>query len=137
MELIYTNYFTKDDLRKRGYNLEADDVLDASHFDNLQDAIDDFMDNTLRKIYNMMIPYIGRNMTDSFFSDMANTDLTGVALDYKNRLNRALIEQAIFDYDNGDAQTTSSYDSQKDRASYSSKAIAELWDIIQDLANRR
>ncbi len=133
MNLDYKNYFSKDDLRKRGYNLEADDILDKSHFDNLEDAIDDFMDNSLRAIYNLFVHYKGRHIADAFFTDMARDDLTGIAKDYKGLLNRALIEQAIFIYDNGDANANSGYEERYDRSSYSPKAIAEIWDVITRL----
>lgn len=128
MELDYKDYFTKDNLRVRGYNLEADGVLDISHFDTLEDAIDDFMDNALRTIYNLFVKYKGRKWTDYFFSDMKNVDLTGVALEYKGLLNRALVEQAIFIYDNGDASANASLDETK--TEYAPKAVAEIWDIL-------
>lgn len=130
MELTYTNYFNKEDLRKRGYNLEANDVLDASHFDTLEDAIDDFMNNSLRAIYNLFVEYKGRKFADAFFTDMARDDLSGNAKDFKNRLNRALVEQAIFIYDNGDANAQSGYEERYDRSPYAPKAIAEIWDIL-------
>ena len=132
MELNYNNYFTKEELRVRGYNLESDGVLDISHFDMLQDAIDDFMDNVLRTIYNLFVEYKGREWADAFFEDMANdyAELDGKALDFKQRLNRALIEQAIFVYDNGDSQATAGYDDRAYRSPYAPKAIAELWDIL-------
>lgn len=130
MELDYKNYFTKDNLRVRGYDLAADGVLDTSHFDSLDNAIDDFMDNTLRIIYNLFVEYKGREFANAFFTDMARNDLTGTALDYKQRLNRALIEQAIFIYDNGDVDADSSYQERSYRSPYAPKAAKELWDIL-------
>ena len=130
MELNYNDYFTKDNLRVRGYNLEADGVLDISHFDTLQDAIDDFMDNALRTIYNLFVRYKGRKWADCFFSDMKNTDLTGIALEYKETLNRALVEQAIFIYDNGDSNASASIDERASRSKEAPKAVVELWDIL-------
>ena len=130
MELDYKDYFTKDNLRVRGYNLEADGVLDISHFDTLEDAIDDFMDNALRAIYNLFVKYKGRKWTDYFFSDMKNADLTGVALEYKELLNRALVEQAIFIYDNGDANASASLEERTNSSYVAPKAVAEIWDIL-------
>lgn len=130
MELDYKDYFTKEDLRVRGYNLEADGVLDISHFDTLENAIDDFMDNTLRAIYNLFVEYRGRKWADAFFSDMKNIDLTGKALEYKQLLNRALVEQAIFIYDNGDSNANASYDERISKSKVSPKAVAEIWDIL-------
>lgn len=130
MELDYKNYFTKEDLRVRGYNLEADGVLDISHFDTLEDAINDFMDNTLRAVYNLFVQYRGRKWTDAFFDDMTQENLSGTALDYQERLKRALIEQAIFIYDNGDSNANASYDDRASKSELSPKAVAELWDIL-------
>ena len=132
MELNYNNYFTILDMRRRGYNLESDGVLDISHFDMPSQAQDDFMDNTLRIIYNLFVEYRGREWADDFFEDMAHDEeeLEGRALDFKQRLHRALIEQAIFIYDHGDSQATASYEDRQYRSPYAPKAMAELWDIL-------
>lgn len=130
MNLTYTDYFTKEELRKRGYNLESDGVLDISHFDSINDAIDDFMNTALRAIYNLCVQYKGRNWADAFFHDMALSDLDGVALDCKQRLNLALIEQAIYIYDNGDSNASSNREEYKERSPYAPKAVVELWDIL-------
>ena len=130
MELVFTDYFTKEDLRKRGYDLEADGVLDTSHFNSKEDAIADFMDNTLRAIYNLFVEYRGRKWADAFFSDMKNTDLTGIPLEYKELLKRALVEQAIYIYDNGDSNANASNDDRANKSPYSPKAIAEIWDVL-------
>lgn len=130
MELNYKNYFTKDNLRVRGYNLESDGVLDRSHFDSLDDAVDDFMDSTFRIIYNLFVEYKGREFANAFFTDMARNDLTGKALEYKERLNRALIEQAIFIYDNGDSEADSNNQERSYRSPYAPKSVKELWDIL-------
>lgn len=130
MELNYNDYFTKEDLRVRGYNLEAEGVLDRSHFDTLEDAINDFMYNTTRAIYNLFVEYRGRKWADAFFSDMKNIDLTGKALEYKELLKNALIEQAIFIYDNGDSGANASIEDRAFKSKYAPKAIAEIWDIL-------
>ena len=133
MNFNYKNYYSVEDLRKRGYNLKAEDVLDDSHFDNIDDAIDDFMDDTFRNIYNLFVQYKGRKIADAFFTDMARDDLTGIAKDIKERLNRCLVEQAIFIYDNGDANAQSGYQERSDRTSYAPKAMAEIMDVITRL----
>jgi hypothetical protein len=130
MELKYSDYFTIEDLRKRGYDLEADNVLDSIHFGSRDEAIEDFMNNSLRAIYNLFVEYKGRNWADAFFSDMKNTDLTGVALDYQQRLHQALIEQAIYIYDNGDSNAVANLNDRAERNPYAPKAIVEIWDIL-------
>lgn len=128
MELTYTNYITKLDMRKKGYDLEADGVLDVSHFATIQDAIDDFLDETVRTIYNLVIAYRGREFADNFFTDMTLDDLSGKALDFQQRLKRACLEQAIFNYDNGDVEAT--YQEDKYKSPYAPKAVKELWDLL-------
>lgn len=130
MKLNYTDYVSLLDLRKRGYNLEQESVLDRTHFDNLEDAINDFMFNVVQSIYNLFLSYHSREVTDAFFEDMKSDDLTGKALDFKQRLKLALIEQAIYIYDNGDSNTASYNQERQERSPYAPKAVAELWDIL-------
>ena len=126
----YKKYITLEELRERGYNLEADGVLDDSHFDSREDAINDFMLNVCNIVFNLIRSYKGRKWTTAFFEDMAKENLTGAALEYKEALHNAIIEQAIFTYDNGDSQATSSNEDRKYNTPYSPKAVAELWDLV-------
>ena len=126
----YRNYVTLEDLRKRGYNLEAEGVLDTSHFDTPQDAIDDFMLNVCNTIYELIRRYRGRMWTNALFEDMKQDNLTGMALEFKESLHNAIIEQAIFNYDNGDSNAQASNEDRKYNTPYSPKAVAELWDLI-------
>ena len=107
-----------------------DGVLDSTHFDNVEDAVDDFMQNSCKVVYNLIKDYRGREWTNAFFEDMKKTDLTGKALEYQEALHNAIIEQAIFTYDNGDSQATASNDERKDYTAYAPKAVKELWDLV-------
>ena len=126
----YTKYVKLEDLRKRGYNLEAEGVLEISHFDTLKDAVDDFMLNVCNIVFNLIKSYRGRIWTNAFFEDMAKDNLVGTALEYKEALHNAIIEQAIFNYDNGDSQTTSNNEDRKHNTAHAPKAAAELWDLV-------
>ena len=126
----YTKYITLEDLRERGYNLEADGVLDDSHFDSREDAINDFMLNVCNIVFNLIKSYRGRMWTTAYFNDMAKDDLTGKALEYKEALHNAIIEQAIFNYDNGDSQATADNEDRKHHTAHAPKAAAELWDLV-------
>lgn len=126
----YTKYVKIEDLRKRGYNLEQEGVLDISHFDTLKDAVDDFMLNACNIVFNLIKSYRGRLWTNAFFEDMAKDNLTGKALEYKKALHNAIIEQAIFTYDNGDSQATSKNEDRKYNTAHAPKAAAELWDLV-------
>ena len=126
----YKDYIDLEDLKKRGYNLQADGVLDDSHFENRDDAIDDFLGNTTKIIYNLVKDYRGKSFADAFFDDMKKTDLTGKALEYQEALHNALIEQAIYTYDNGDSETSSINDERKANSVYAPKAVKELWELV-------
>ena len=123
MEFDYKNYFTKEQLAKRGYNLEADGVLETSHFATVEDAIDDFMNDAFDTIYHLIEAYRGEEWTEAYFTDMAQTDLSLVARKWQQCLNRALIEQAIFIYDNGNPNATFN----DGRSPYAPKAVEQLW----------
>lgn len=126
----YKKYISLEELRLRGYNLEADGVLDDSHFDSREDAINDFMLNVCNIVFNLIKSYRGRTWTKAYFDDMAQDNLTGKALEYKEALHNAIIEQAIFTYDNGDSQATSSNEDRKYNTAHAPKAAAELWDLV-------
>lgn len=126
----YKDYISLEELRKRGYNLEADGVLDVTHFDSTEDAVNDFLGNTCDIIYNLVKDYRGKKWADAFFNDMKQTDLTGKALEYQEALHDALIEQAIFTYDNGDSQSSASNEERAYNTAYAPKAVKKLWDLI-------
>ena len=123
MEFNYKDYFTKEDLAKRGYNLEADGVLETSHFRTIEDAIDDFMNDAFDTIFHLIEDYRGEQWASDYFTDMAKTDLPPVAIKWQQALKKALIEQAIFIYDNGNPNATFN----DGRSQYAPKAIEQLW----------
>ena len=130
MNINYKDYITLEELRKKGYNLKADGVLDITHFDNVDDAVDDFLNTTSKIVYNLIKEYRGYKWTDAFFNDMKQTNLTGVALEYQQALHNALIEQAIFTYDNGDSQASANNEERSYNTAYAPKAVSELWELL-------
>lgn len=131
MKHKWNDYISKEQLRKRGYNLESSGVLDISHFDSLDDAIDDFCNGALNQLYELITKYKSRAWADAFLSDMARNDLTNtIALEYQELFKDALIEQIIYVYDNGDSSANSDNQDRKDRSPYSPKAVEKLWDRI-------
>ena len=130
MVINYKDYVRLEELKKRGYDFNTDGVLDSTHFDNVEDAVDDFMQNSCKVVYNLIKDYRGREWTNAFFEDMKQTDLTGKALEYQECLHDAIIEQAIFTYDNGDSQSSASNEERKYNTAYAPKAVSELWDIV-------
>ena len=131
MKHKWNEYISKEQLRKRGYNLEAEGVLTTSHFDSVDDAIDDFCNGCLNQLAELIAKYKSRAWSDAFLSDMARNDLTNeVALEYQELFKDALIEQIIYVYDNGDSSTNSDNQDRKDRSPYSPKAVEKLWDRV-------
>lgn len=131
MKHTWNEYISKEQLRKRGYNLEADGVLTTSHFDSVDDAIDDFCNGCLNQLAELIAKYKSRAWSDAFLSDMARNDLTNAtALEYQELFKDALIEQIIYVYDNGDSSATSDNQDRKDRSPYSPKAVEKLWDRV-------
>ena len=119
----YSDYFTNEDLAKKGYDLTANGVLDTTHFRSVEEAVDDFCQNAFDIIYNLVVKYRSEKWAIAFFTDMKHTDLTDDAKYYQERLKYALIEQTIYIYDNGDSEATY----QEGRKPYSMKAVNALW----------
>ena len=119
----YKDYITKEDLVPRGYIFDNDGVLDTTHFNSKEEAIDDFMQNSFDIIEGLIVEYRGEEFADAFFTDMKRDDLTGKALKYQQTLKKALIEQNIYTYDCGDSEA-SKYVGEKP---YAPKAVKLLW----------
>ena len=115
-------------LKKRGYDLHDDSVLDGKHFETQEDAIDDFLQNVFDMVHDLVVFNRGFKWAKSFFEDMQSNELENEALEYKQALEDALIQQAIYIYDNGDSQATS--EMQDKREPYSEKAMQKLWGSI-------
>lgn len=123
---MYKDYMTNDDLIPRGYDLMADGVLDDTHFRTREEAVDDFLGTTYDIVVGLIEKYRGREWTKAFLEDMKKGDLSGRALEFQQAFKKALIEQAIFTYDNGDSQA-SAY---KGINPYSEKAVQALWGLV-------
>lgn len=131
MKENWKDYITQEELRKRGYNLKSDGVLTISHFDSIDDAIDDFCNGALRQLKELIVKYTSRAWAEAFLSDMKRKDLTNeTAKMYQELFHDALIEQIIYIYDNGDSSADSDNGARKDRSEYSPKAVELLWDKV-------
>jgi len=122
----YKDYVSASELDKRGYQLDKDGVLATEHFQTVEDAVDDFMQNSFDIVQELVRNYRGRKWTDAFYEDMKKTDLTGTALEFQEALKEAIIQQAIYTYDNGDA-SASAY---KGESHYAPKAVSVLWGLV-------
>ena len=122
----YKDYVSASELDKRGYQLDKDGVLATEHFQTVEDAVDDFMQNAFDIVKELVRNYRGRKWTDAFYEDMKKTDLTGKALEFQEALKEAIIQQAIYTYDCGDA-SASAY---KGESHYAPKAVSVLWGLV-------
>ena len=122
----YKDYVSASELDKRGYQLDKDGVLATEHFQTVEDAVDDFMQNSFDIVQELVRNYRGRKWTDAFYEDMKKTDLTGKALEFQEALKEAIIQQAIYTYDNGDV-SASAY---KGESHYAPKAVSVLWGLV-------
>lgn len=122
----YSDYISNSDLVPRGYDLYADGVLDDTHFQSRDDAVNDFMQNSFEIVTGLITKYNGREWTDAFLEDMKKNDLTGRALKFQEAFKGALIEQCIYTYDNGDA-SASKYTGE---SHYAPKAVSKLWGLV-------
>ena len=122
----YKDYVSASELDKRGYQLDKDGVLATEHFQTVEDAVDDFMQNSFDIVQELVRNYRGRKWTDAFYEDMKKTDLTGKALEFQEALKEAIIQQAIYTYDNGDS-SASAY---KGESHYAPKAVSALWGLV-------
>ena len=122
----YKDYVSASELDKRGYQLDKDGVLATEHFLTVEDAVDDFMQNSFDIVQELVRNYRGRKWTDAFYEDMKKTDLTGKALEFQEALKEAIIQQAIYTYDSGDA-SASAY---KGESHYAPKAVSVLWGLV-------
>ena len=123
---MYKDYMTNDDLIPRGYDLMADGVIDDTHFRTREEAVDDLLGTAYDIVVGLIRKYRGRQWTKAFLEDMKKDDLSGRALEFQQAFKKALIEQAIYTYDNGDPQA-SAY---KGINPYSEKAVEALWDLV-------
>ena len=126
-KLIYDRDSFVARMQNRGYDLTDPSVLDCSHFQVQEEAIDDFLQIAFDKIYELIKEYRGKLWTKAFMADMQHDDLTGDALEYQEILKDAIVEQAVFIWDNGDKEASSNQD---DRLVYSPIAVKKLWGTI-------
>ena len=124
----YKLYLTYEDIQKRGYDLKVDGRLNLGDFPSIEEAIEDFIQEIFFSIYDLIESYKGKKWTKLFFEDMATVidkELHPNAYSMQETLKWAILEQAIFIYENGDIMTSAQI--QPDKTGYSPKVIRKLW----------
>ena len=57
-------------MRKKGYDLRDNSVLNSTHYSSQDDAIDDFLQNSFDTIYELIRDNRGNQWTELFMDDM-------------------------------------------------------------------
>lgn len=127
----YTEVITRADfcekLAVRGYDLYT--ILDTTHFRSTEDAIDDFLTTVFDSVYELINEYRGKRWCKAFFEDMSISGMEDVTNEDQIEMNewliKALVEQAIFIYDNGNSDASAS--KEKTNNPYGEIPVRILW----------
>ncbi len=116
-------------MQSKGYDFTDTSVLDGSHFQSQDEAIEDYFQDTFNTIYELVREYRGNKWTELFFEDMSQDVESDIeAARYKDALIKALIEQAVYIYDNGSVEASGEVN--PDRHEYAPKAVKALWGLV-------
>jgi hypothetical protein len=116
---------TIDDVRSRGYDLLADGRLNQGDFATIEDSANQFIEECCDMIWGVIVKHRGVKWCEEFKQDMLRDDLNDIALLYKSALKKAMLEQVVFIYENGDISANAIKDDTK--RSLSPKALNKLY----------
>ncbi len=116
---------TIEDVRSRGYDLLADGRLNQGDFATIEDSANQFIEECCYMIWDVIERHRGVKWCESFKQDMFRDDLSDMALLVKNALKKAMLEQVVFIYENGDISANAIKDDTK--RSLSPKALNKLY----------
>ena len=118
---------TIEDVRSRGYDLLADGRLNQGDFATIDDTAIQFIQECCDMIWAVIEKHRGFKWTEWFKQDMMRDDLNDMALLCKNALKKAMLEQVIFIYENGDISANAIKDDTK--RAISPKALNKLYNF--------
>lgn len=118
---------TIEDVRSRGYDLLADGRLNQGDFATIDDTAIQFIQECCDMIWAVIEKHRGFKWTEWFKQDMMRDDLNDMALLCKNALKKAMLEQVIFVYENGDISANAIKDDTK--RAISPKALNKLYNF--------
>lgn len=118
---------TIEDVRSRGYDLLADGRLNQGDFATIDDTAMQFIQECCDMIWGVIEKHRGFKWTEWFKQDMMRDDLNDMALLCKNALKKAMLEQVIFIYENGDISANAIKDDTK--RAISPKALNKLYNF--------
>ena len=118
---------TIEDVRSRGYDLLADGRLNQGDFATIDDTAIQFIQECCDMIWAVIEKHRGFKWCECFKQDMMRDDLNDMALLCKNALKKAMLEQVIFIYENGDISANAIKDDTK--RAISPKALNKLYNF--------
>lgn len=118
---------TIEDVRSRGYDLLADGRLIQGDFATIDDTAIQFIQECCDMIWAVIEKHRGFKWCEWFKQDMMRDDLNDMALLCKNALKKAMLEQVIFVYENGDISANAIKDDTK--RAISPKALNKLYNF--------
>ena len=123
----YSSLLSYEDILSRGYDLKVEGRLVKGDFLTIEDAISQFCYEVVDSIVGLIEAYRGQLWTLEFIQDMCQDNLVGAALSYQDALKGAILDQAIFIYENGSKEASAIVDN--NRIEYSPKAMRRLWNF--------
>lgn len=123
----YEHLLSYDDLKSRGYDLKKPNRLNQGDFYSIDDAVDDFLDEIVMKVYRIIALRKGDQFARHLFEDMnqeINSSKFPNAFNCQMNLKRAILTQAVFIYENGDKEKLSKVDIE--RTAWDKDALRDL-----------
>ena len=123
----YENLLSYEDLKSRGYDLKKANRLNQGDFYSIDEAVDDFLDEIVMKVYRIIALRKGDQFASFLFEDMnqeINASKFPNAYNCQITLKRAILTQAVFIYENGDKEKLSKVDIE--RTAWDKDALRDL-----------
>ena len=123
----FKKFIDYDIFKERGYDLKVKGRLNQGDFATIDEAVDDFLKSCFENLYNLIESYRGITWTKMLFEDMSQ-DLANESEQsqiYQEVIKWAVLEQAVFIYENGDINSRAKKDIEY--VGYSPKVTRKLW----------
>lgn len=125
--MTYEHLLSYEDLKSKGYDLKKANRLNQGDFYSIDEAVDDFLDEIVMKVYRIIALRKGDQFARYLFEDMnqeINASKFPKAYNCQITLKRAILTQAVFIYENGDKEKLSKVDIE--RTAWDKDALRDL-----------
>lgn len=116
---------TIEDVKTRGYDLTADGRLNQGDFVTITDTANQFIEECCDMIWAVIEKHRGVKWCDQFKKDMESESNDEMVIFYRGIMKKAMLEQVVFIYENGDISANALKDENK--RALSPKAITKLY----------